>query len=998
MGRRADQTDAGRGLAHLGDPGIDLLAGQMATFAGLGALSHLDLDLEGTRQIAARHAKAGACHLFDGRVLGVAVGKRRLAARVLAALAGVGASVQAVHGDGHALVRLLADGAIGHGAGVEAPDDIERGLDLVERHGGATRGVEVEQVAQAHGAALAVQARAVLLEGVVVVLAARGLQQIDGLRIDQMVLAAERAPLGKAEGRQLRRSRRLENGERGIVAFILLELDIGNTHAAHAAHGAGEVLVHEVLGKAHGLEDLSRVVALHRGDTHLGHDGDDTVGCGLVVVGDTLLGRDIEIAAGRQIGNHSVCVIGIDAAGRVAHKRREVVRGHGVAAFHHNIGKGAHAGANQMVVHAAHGEQRRHGHLALPGTIREHHDVHAVAHGVLDLCRKLGERPCERALAGIAAIHRAKAVGLEAGAVDGADAVELVLVEQRALQAHQLAGLARILEQVAMVAQIQHSRGHHMLAQGVDRRVGDLGEQLVEVVEERAGLLGQARQGRVDAHRGERGLASLGHGSHDLVDIVPVVAELGHAHGGRNLGVLGGRRLVGTIEVVDRERLLGDPVAIGLLLGVAGTKLVVVDHTAAGEIDLEHLAGPQASRGQDVLGFDLDRADLRGKHEAAVARHVVAGRTQAVAVERGAERAAIGKGDRRRTVPGLHEHGLVGIVGAAVLGEAVVMVPWLGQQHRGGAREGTAVHDKELEHVVENRGVGALAVDDGHHTLKVVLQHGAVQVGLAGANPVDVALEGVDLAVVDDVAVGVSTLPAGRGVGRVTGVYERHGRLDGGVVEVDEEAAHLRGHEHALVHDGARAHGAHVEDLVVERKLGVGLLLDGAAAHVQATLEGIACRRVVRAAQKCLQNGRHTGAGRLTQVMRVDRHLAPKEQRHTGLGAAFLKDAASVLYALVVLRKEQHGDAVVALLRQNLPALLRLLAKEVVRNLEQDAGAVAGVALKAGAASMLEVHQDGKRVIQNLMVTLAVNIGQGADTARVVVELRAVKALLSVHG
>ena len=67
-----------------------------------------------------------------------------------------------------------------------------------------------------------------------------------------------------------------------------------------------------------------------------------------------------------------------------------------------------------------------------------------------------------------------------------------------------------------------------------------------------------------------------------------------------------------------------------------------------------------------------------------------------------------------------------------------------------------------------------------------------------GADPVDVALEGVDLAVVDDKAVGVRAFPAGRGVGGVARVDERHGRLDGGVVEIDEEAAHLRGDQHAL--------------------------------------------------------------------------------------------------------------------------------------------------------------------------------------------------------
>ena len=517
---------------------------------------------------------------------------------------------------------------------------------------------------------------------------------------------------------------------------------------------------------------------------------------------------------------------------------------------------------------------------------------------------------------------------------------------------------------------------------------------MIEVVKERARLLGQASQRRVDAHRGERRLALLGHGTHDLVNVIPVVAELGHTHGDGYLGVLGGRCRNGLIKRVNGQRLLGNPVAVRLFLGIAGAQLVVVDDAAAGKIDLEHLARPQTAARQDVLGAYLDGAHLACQHKATVARHIVAGGAQTVAVEGGAQRAAVGKGDGGRAVPRLHEHGLVSVVGAAFLTQAVVVVPRLGQQHGRGTRERTTVHDQELEHVVQNRGVGTLAVDDGHHALKIMLQHGAVQVGLAGADPVDVALEGIDLAVVDDKAVGVRALPAGRGVGGVARVDERHGRLDGGVVEVDEEAAHLCGDQHALVHDGARAHGAHVEDLVAQGKLGVGLLFDGAAAHVQAALEGIAGGRVVRTAQEDLQDSGHAGAGRLAQVVRVDRHLAPKEQRHVGLGAALLKHAAGILYALVVLRKEQHGHAIVALCRQNLAALLSLFTEKVMRNLEQDASAVASVLLESRAAAVLQVDQNGQRIVQNLVMALTVDIGKRADATCVVVEFGAIKALL----
>ena len=279
-----------------------------------------------------------------------------------------------------------------------------------------------------------------------------------------MILTTERAPLGQAQCGQLIGSRALKNGERGVIALILLALDVFDAHAAHTAHRADEVRVDELRRKAHGLEDLRRMVALHRGDAHLGHDRDYAGRRGLVVVGDALLGRHVQIAACRQVADARMRIVRIDTARGVAHQRRKVVRRHGVAALHHDIGKGAHARADQVVVHAAHGKQRRHGHLARSGTIAQHHDVHAVADRSLNVLGKLLERSLQCALAGVAAVDGTEATSLKAHAVDGANAVKLLLVEQRALQTHQLAGRAGILEQVAVVAQVERGRGDHMLA------------------------------------------------------------------------------------------------------------------------------------------------------------------------------------------------------------------------------------------------------------------------------------------------------------------------------------------------------------------------------------------------------------------------------------------------------------------------------------------------------------------------------------------------------
>ena len=85
MGRRRDKADARGGLAHARNPGVHLFTRQMTAFARLCALGHLDLQLACRGEVAAGNAKAATCHLFDGRVCRVAVGKRRFAPRVFTA-------------------------------------------------------------------------------------------------------------------------------------------------------------------------------------------------------------------------------------------------------------------------------------------------------------------------------------------------------------------------------------------------------------------------------------------------------------------------------------------------------------------------------------------------------------------------------------------------------------------------------------------------------------------------------------------------------------------------------------------------------------------------------------------------------------------------------------------------------------------------------------------------------------------------------------------------
>ena len=108
-------------------------------------------------------------------------------------------------------------------------------------------------------------------------------------------------------------------------------------------------------------------------------------------------------------------------------------------------------------------------------------------------------------------------------------------------------------------------------------------------------------------------------------------------------------------------------------------------------------------------------------------------------------------------------------------------------------------HHQELEHVVERRGVAAAFPDDRQHFLQVVAEHVRPQQPFAGAHPVDVAGQGVDFAVVRDVAVRVRQRPRRERVRAEALVHQRERRLDVGIGQIRKHRLDLLGRQHPLV-------------------------------------------------------------------------------------------------------------------------------------------------------------------------------------------------------
>ncbi len=589
--------------------------------------------------------------------------------------------------------------------------------------------------------------------------------------------------------------------------------------------------------------------------------------------------------------------------------------------------------ADEVVVDGPDGERRRDVHALRPDrAVGEDQDVDAVGERRVRLpadaleCRL---HPGGAVLDRPGDVERGR---LEDRRVDLPQALELG-VEQDRIVDHQLPRmLGRLVEQVPLRADARLHAHHDRLADRVHGRVRHLGEELLEVRVEEGLAIGQDGQRRVVAHRADRLLGVAGKWREDHLHVLLRVAE-GELPVAQRLGRLLLRLSIGKVGGV--HDLLLVPLRVGPAGGDLPLDLVVLDDPAAVEIDEKELARLEATLAQDVLRRHVEHARLRGEHDPPVLGLEPAPGPQAVAVEGRADHAPVREGDRRRPVPGLHQALVVGVEALQLVGQIVPALVGLRDHHHHRVRQRAPGQHEQLEHVVEVRRVGSAGTDDGQDLGEVVSEEIGGELRLARPHPVDVAAQRVDLAVVRDQPVGVRELPARERVRREAGVDERERRLDPLVPEIGEVSRELRCGQHPLVDERARGEAR-------EREVRAGCKLRNAPDHVQLPLERVLVgRELRRSPDDELSDTRGVHVGAHPDVAVVDRDVPPGEDS-LALGLDGLdQELLELEPAGVVLWEEADTDAVLTRWGQ-LVADER--ADEPIRHLEQDPGAVAGLA------------------------------------------------------
>ena len=472
-----------------------------------------------------------------------------------------------------------------------------------------------------------------------------------------------------------------------------------------------------------------------------------------------------------------------------------------------------------------------------------------------------------------------------------------------------VAKLGRLVQDVPLPPDVIVEGHDQIFANGVDGGIRDLREHLLEVVKEQLRFVGKTGEGCVRPHRPYGLLTLCRHGNQNGLQIFVCISEgpLPHQDGG-----VVGRLDAGWIgQVLQRNLVLFQPLGIGLARGQLLFDLLVGDNAAFLRIHQKH-----AARLEPALAGDLRRVNRQhprlGCHDdqAAMGHHESPG-AQSIAVKLGSDHPAIRKSHGGRTIPGLHQRGMVFIESLDVIRHRGIARPGRGNQHLHDVRQAAPGQEQEFHRVVKVRRIASARSNNGLELLHVVAEQGGSQDGGPRVHPVNVATQRIDFSIMTDVAIGVGKIPGGEGVRGEALVNETQGAPDFRIGQLPVEVRDLRCEQQTLVNDRASGEGGNVEEALLPQIGLANCVFSALADDVELALQEIRVH-LVGPFDENLLNVRLGAARQAPNRVGIHRCVAPAQYCQAFVTHNLFQDGLT-LHAFVRLnRKKNHSHAILA--------------------------------------------------------------------------------------
>src|SRR5437899_960055 len=235
-------------------------------------------------------------------------------------------------------------------------------------------------------------------------------------------------------------------------------------------------------------------------------------------------------------------------------------------------------------------------------------------------------------------------------------------------------------------------------------------------------------------------------------------------------------------------------------------------------------------------------------------------------------------------------------------------------------------------------------------------------------------------------------LPTGKSVGRETLMdkAQRAGRI--GIRKIAVEVRNLRCQQESFVNDRARRQRRNVKEFLVLNIRFGNFFFSALAHHIQLALKRIFIN-LGRTADEYLLYIRLRSARNASDGIAVHWRIPPAEDAESLFPDNALEYTFAVQARMFLNRQESHAYRVLAGRRQFESENRALAGKKLVRNLNQDAGAVASFGIAAAGAAMREIYQDLDSLLDDLMALLTANAGYKTHSASVVLVRRVIETL-----
>ncbi|CAI8167420.1 MAG: Uncharacterised protein [Synechococcus sp. CC9902] len=484
------------------------------------------------------------------------------------------------------------------------------------------------------------------------------------------------------------------------------------------------------------------------------------------------------------------------------------------------------------------------------------------------------------------------------------DRDQLALIQDRSLEMNHRRSLSLRLQSRTTLSQMHLEAHDELFAQWINRRVGDLGEALLEVVVKKMWLVGENRQRNVVSHAVGRLFAESRHVLDDHVEVL-----CGEAHRGLQTQQIQLTHLtvLGPGLWINIAAMLLKPLAVREAGGSVFLHGPVVEQLARFQINGEHL--PRAEPPLLHHGFvaEIHHAGLRSHDHKAVLGGAPARRTQTVAVEGGAHTPAIGKHQKGRAIPWLLDPGIEFVHGRHL--RTAVEIGLVAKRFRNqsdqAVGDGAAAPDHQFKRGIEVGRIAERGIDDGDEVISGITPD-IVEGGLRCLRPVEIAQQRVDLTVVTQQAHRLGQGPTRQRVGAETAVVNRKTHSKAWIAKVGVVLRQHLGAHHALVNNGAAAQGSDVEVvLTIGLKGSANSCPDPATqAHQQSfkvAVFGMAIKHPLLDHRGCLP-------GHGAKHPRIHRHGSPPKGTQPECRGFLVTKEADILPTASISRHEHHAE------------------------------------------------------------------------------------------